>query len=100
MENIFLDQLELTQAIRSHNNVVNIYKIINNESRRQIDEINQQIKELQERKLQLEMIISNNVRNITLLDGYECILSSTDMAASDGERSLDDTHLEDDKEIS
>jgi len=48
MENTFLDQLELTQAIRSHNNVVNIYKIINNESRRQIDEINQQIKELQE----------------------------------------------------
>jgi len=28
------------------------------------------------------MIISNNVRNITLLDGYECILSSTDMAGA------------------
>ena len=35
------------------------------------------------------MIISNNVRNITLLDGYECILSSTDMAGASERSSVE-----------
>ena len=63
--------------------LIQTYKELNHEIRSQIKEIDDQIDELYERKCKLAEIMTNNVDNITKLEGYECILSSTDIAVSD-----------------
>ena len=57
---------------------IQTYKEFNQLMRERIKEIDEQIQQLERERLQLTRVISRNVESITDLEGYECVLSSTD----------------------
>ena len=57
---------------------IQIYKELNQRIRLRINNINDLITELYDERTRLEKVLLNNVDNIITLEGYDCILTSTD----------------------